>query len=111
MKEKLKKMTNDQLVARRDELKAIGENPENRSADELEQLAEERTAIDEELTERRAAAARDQLRRDTVANMVGANVLASQPQPEQRDLGAHSPEFRSAWLKNLAHSMNVTQFG
>ena len=41
MKEKLKKMTNEQLVARRDELKAIGENPENRSADELEQLAEE----------------------------------------------------------------------
>ena len=111
MKEKLKKMTNDQLVARRDELKAIGENPENRSADELEQLAEERTAIDEELTERRAAAARDQLRRDTVANMVGANVLARQPETEQRDLGINSPEFRSAWLKNLAQSINVTQFG
>ena len=35
-------MTNEQLIARQSELKAIGENPENRSADELEQLAEER---------------------------------------------------------------------
>ena len=63
MKEKLKKMTVAELQARAAELKGIGENPENRSADELEQLAEERTAIDEELTERRAAAAREQLRR------------------------------------------------
>ena len=103
MKEKLKKMTNEQLIARQSELKAIGENPENRSADELEQLAEERTAIDEELTERRAAAAREQLRRDAVAaGTVGTNVLATQPQQEQRDLGVDSPEFRNAWLKNLA---------
>ena len=112
MKEKLKKMTNDQLVARRDELKAIGENPESRSVEELEQLAEERNMIEEELTERRAAAARDQLRRDGVAaGTVGTNVLARQPETEQRDLGINSPEFRSAWLKNLAQSINVTQFG
>ena len=112
MKEKLKKMTNEQLVARRDELKAIGENPENRSADELEQLAEERTAIDEELTERRAAAARDQLRRDTVAGMVGANVLARQPQQqEQRELGADSAEYRTAWLKKMAVRDGVALFG
>ena len=59
MKEKLKKMTNAELIARRDELKGIGENPESRSVEELEQLAEERNLIEEELTERRAAAARD----------------------------------------------------
>ena len=112
MKEKLKKMTNDQLVARRDELKAVGENPENRSADELEQLAEERTAIDEELAERRADAAREQLRRDTVANMVGANVLARQPQQqEQRELGADSAEYRTAWLKKMAVRDGVALFG
>ena len=112
MKEKLKKMNNEQLIARRDELKAIGENPENRSADELEQLAEERTAIDEELAERRAAAAREQLRRDTVAGMVGANVLARQPQQqEQRELGADSAEYRTAWLKKMAVRDGVALFG
>jgi HK97 family phage major capsid protein len=112
MKEKLKKMTNEQLIARRDELKKIGENPENRSADELEQLAEERTAIDEELAERRAAAAREQLRRDAVAGMVGANVLARQPQQqEQRELGADSAEYRNAWLKKMAVRDGVALFG
>ena len=113
MKEKLKKMTNDQLVARRDELKAIGENPENRSADELEQLAEERTAIDEELTERRAAAAREQLRRDNVAaGTVGNTVLARQPQqPESREYNADSPEYRTAWLKKMAMRDGVALLG
>ena len=112
MKEKLKKMTNEQLIARRDELKKIGENPENRSADELEQLAEERTAIDEELTERRAAAAREQLRRDAVAaGTVGTNVLARQPQQEQRELGADSAEYRTAWLKKMAVRDGVALFG
>ena len=102
MKEKLKKMTNEQLIARQSELKAIGENPENRSADELEQLAEERTAIDEELTERRAAAAREQLRRDTVAGTVGLNVLATQPAAlEHRTYDAGSPEYRTGFLKTL----------
>ena len=113
MKEKLKKMTNAELIARRDELKGIGENPESRSVEELEQLAEERNLIEEELTERRAAAARDQLRRDGVAaGTIGTNVLAAQPAaPEQRQMGVDSPEFRNAWLKNMAQSINVTQFG
>ena len=104
MKEKLKKMTNAELIARRDELKAIGENPESRSADELEQLAEERTAIDEELTERRAAAAREQLRRDDVANgRLGGNVLGMQPQGLQarRSYNSESPEYRTGFLKTL----------
>lgn len=112
MKEKLKKMNNDQLIARRDELKAIGENPENRSAEELEQLAEERNAIDEILGERRAQAAREQLTRDGVAaGTIGSNLIANQPANEQRDLEVDSPEFRNAWLKNLAQSIKVNQFG
>ena len=111
MKEKLKKMTVAELQARQNELRKIGENPENRTTEELEALAEERTAIDEELNERRAEAARDQLRRDQVAGTVGLNVLARQPETEQRDLGVDSPEFRNAWLKNLAQSINVNQFG
>ena len=111
MKEKLKKMTVAELQARQKELKAIGENPETRSAEELEQLAEERTAIDEELAERRAAAALEQLRRDTVAGTVGVNVLARQPETEQRSLGADSPEYRSAWLKKMAVRNGVALFG
>ena len=111
MKEKLKKMTVAELQARQSELKAIGENPETRTADELEQLAEERTAIDEELAERRAEAARAQLRRDTVAGTVGTNVLATQPAAEQRDLGADSPEYRKAWLKKMGVRDGVALFG
>jgi HK97 family phage major capsid protein len=112
MKEKLKKMTVAELQARQKELKDIGENPETRSADELEQLAEERTAIDEELAGRRAAAAREQLRRDTVAGTVGMNVLASQPAAqEQRTMGADSAEYRNAWLKKMAVRDGVALFG
>ena len=111
MKEKLKKMTVAELQARQNELKAIGENPENRSTEELEQLAEERTAIDEELAERRAEAARAQLRRDTVAGTVGVNVLARQPQQEARNYGPDSNEYRTAWLKNMAVRNGEMLFG
>lgn len=113
MKEKLKKMTVAELQARQSELKAIGENPENRSTEELEQLAEERTAIDEELAERRAQAARDALRRDAVASgTMGTNLLGIVPQQqEQRELNADSPEYRRAWLKKLAVRDGVPLFG
>ena len=113
MKEKLKKMTNAELIARRDELKGIGENPESRSVEELEQLAEERNLIEEELTERRAAAARDQLRRDGVAaGTIGTNVLARQPEPaQQRNYGPDSAEYRTAWLKKMAVRDGVALFG
>jgi HK97 family phage major capsid protein len=113
MKEKLKKMTNAELITRRDELKAIGENPESRSVEELEQLAEERNLIEEELTERRAAAARDQLRRDGIAaGSIGTNVLARQPEPaQQRNYGPDSAEYRTAWLKKMAVRDGVALFG
>ena len=113
MKEKLKKMTNAELIARRDELKGIGENPESRSVEELEQLAEERNLIEEELTERRAAAARDQLRRDGIAaGSIGTNVLARQPEPaQQRNYGPDSAEYRTAWLKKMAVRDGVALFG
>ena len=113
MKEKLKKMTNAELIARRDELKAIGENPESRSVEELEQLAEERNLIEDELTERRAAAAREQLRRDGIAaGSIGTNVLARQPEPaQQRNYGPDSAEYRTAWLKKMAVRDGVALFG
>ena len=102
MKEKLKKMTIAELQTRKNELKAIGENPESRSADELEQLAEERRLIDEELNERRAQAARDQLRRDQVAGNAGLNVLAHVPaEQENRTYDTGSPEYRTGFLKTM----------
>ena len=113
MKEKLKKMTNDQLKQRVEELRDIADNPENRSAEELEQLAEERKLIDEVLTERRAEAAREQLRRDNVAGgVVGSNLMASKPVMENRKTyGPDSPEYRSAWLKNMAVREGVHLLG
>ena len=112
MKEKLKKMTNAELKSRLEELRSIGENPETRSAEELEQLAEERQAIDEIMTERRAEAAREQLRRDNVAGgVVGSNVLASKPVEEKKSYGPDSPEYRSAWLKTMAVRDGVHMLG
>lgn len=114
MKEKLKKMTVAELQARATELQGIGNNPENRTAEELEALAEERTAIDEELNERRAQAAREQLTRDQVAaGTVPAAPVArmTTAAAEQRTYDANSPEYRRAWLKNLAVRDGVSLFG
>ena len=49
MKEKIRKMSNEQLKNRVEELRGIADNPETRTADELEALAEELDL--EELTE------------------------------------------------------------
>ena len=84
MKEKLKKMSNDQLKQRVEELRGIADNPENRSAEELEQLAEERQMIDEVLNERRAEAAREQLRRDSVAGGQIVSIPVGSAPQEQR---------------------------
>lgn len=113
MKEKLKKMSNDQLRQRVEELRGIADNPESRSAEELEQLAEERQMIDEILNERRAEAAREQLRRDSVASgQIVSTPVGSAPQEQRTAVpGVDSPEYRNAWLKNLASEMGVTQFG
>ena len=59
--------TNEQLTARLEELRGIGENPGERTTEELETLAQERAAINEELEKRRKAAAIDTLRRQQVA--------------------------------------------
>lgn len=115
MKEKLKKMTVAELQARQSELRAIGENPENRSADELEQLAEERSAIDAELEERRAQAAAEQLRRNAIADGTApVTVLQNRSNStadETAAPGADSNEYRMAWLKRLAVRDGVSLFG
>ena len=89
---------NEQLTARLEELRAIGENPGERTTEELETLAQERAAIDAELNKRRAAAARDALRRQQVA-AGGAGVrtietLGGQDQQDgQSDAEARAQQF------------------
>lgn len=103
MKEKLKKMTIAELQARADELRGIGENPENRTTEELESLAEERNAIDEELNERRQAAARAALRREQIASGEAQTMTVSQMGAgrQARSYSDESPEYRSGFLKGL----------
>ena len=109
----VREMTNDQLKERLEELRAIGENPEERSAEELEALAEERQAIDAEIETRRQEAAAAELRREKVANgQIGGNIMSVMPENnEQRNYNADSPEYRSAWLKKMAVRDNVPLFG
>ena len=113
MKEKLKKMNNDQLLQRVGELRGIADNPEGRSAEELDQLAEERQLIDEVLNERRSEAARERMRRENVASgQIETVPVGSAPQEQRKAVpGVESPEYRNAWLKNLASEMGITQFG
>ena len=88
--------TTEQITARLEELRGIGENPGERTAEELEQLAQERAAIDAELERRRAAAAQAALRREQVANGAAKNVrnVAGMNQGEQENgAEARAQEF------------------
>lgn len=109
----VREMTNDQLKERLEELRGIGENPGERTAEELEALAQERQAIDAEYETRRQAAAAEQLRRDNVANgQIGGNIMDTMPKTEEvRTFDASSPEYRNAWLKNMAVRNGVHLFG
>ena len=109
----VREMTNDQLKERLEELRAIGENPEERSAEELEALAEERQAIDAEYETRKKEAAAEQLRRESVANgQIGGIIMSNMPETqEKRTYDASSPEYRSAWLKEMAVRNGVHLFG
>ena len=81
----VREMTNDQLKERLEELRAIGENPEERSAEELEALAEERQAIDAEYENRKKEAAAEQLRRESVANgQIGGIIMSNMPETQEK---------------------------
>ena len=57
-------METEQLNERLEELRSIGNEPGERTAEELEKLAEERQAIDAEIENRKKKAAADELRRE-----------------------------------------------
>ena len=90
--------TNEQLEARANEILA---EMNNEDAD-LEQLRAEAQAIAAERRAREAQAARNEIRSQMAA---GAGTPIARPAAaasrEQRCYDADSPEYRSAWLKNL----------
>lgn len=92
--------TNEQLTARAEELRGIADNPGERTTEELEQLAQERAAIDAELEKRRNNAALEALRRQQVANGgTGVRTLETMPtggnqqQNQQNEAEARAREF------------------
>ena len=91
--------TNEQLEARANQ---ILQDMEKDGAN-LEELRKEAKAISEEREARKSQAARTEIR-SRIAG--GAGRVVSRPQQpagcEERSYGADSPEYRSAWLKNLA---------
>lgn len=71
----LQNRSTEDLTNRLEEIRGMADD-ESRSTEELEQLAQEREAIDTELNNRRAAAARDVMRREAVAgNTAGVRTV------------------------------------
>ena len=97
--------TNEALQNRLQELRSIGENPGDRTQEQLDELVQERKAIDAEIETRRRAAAQAELCREQVASgAVGGSVLGMSPAaPEHRTYDTGSPEYRTGFLKTMLH--------
>jgi len=95
--------TNEQLTARLEELRGIGENPGERTTEELENLAQERAAINAELEKRRKAAALDTLRRQQVAQGgTGVRTIESMSAQGQQN-GQSDAEARASQFAETRH--------
>ena len=106
-----KNMTVEELEARRVQ---IGEEVEKDGAD-LDALEAEIKGIKAELEARKEAAAQKAEIRNAVANGNG-KVVAEIPTQEKRTMeeikyNAQSPEYRTAWLKNIAQRDGQMIFG
>lgn len=106
-----KNMTVEELEARRVQ---IGEEVEKDGAD-LDALEAEIKGIKAELEARKAAAAKKAELRNAVASGDG-KVVAEIPTQEKRTMeeikyNAQSPEYRTAWLKNIAQRDGQMIFG
>ncbi len=93
--------SHEELEARLAELTGIGENPEERSVEELEGLAEEREAIEAELETRRAAAEAEARKCEEAARSLKEPEKTFKESEERKMFEVESKEYRSAWLKNL----------
>ncbi len=94
-------MSIEELEARRDELRAIGENPEERSADELEALAAESREIDAELESRKEQAEAEKRACEEAAENGETIKTFEEEKRMEKTFEINSPEYRSAWLENL----------
>lgn len=102
--------TNEQLTARLEELRGIGENPGERTVEELENLAQERAAIDAELNERRAAAARDALRRQQVAaGGAGVRTIETMGGQEQQDEQSEAEARAQQFMETRRNTLPVNE--
>ena len=102
-------MTNEQLEARSSEIIAEMEKPDA----DLEELRAEAQRIRDE-KELRAEAAQKAETRKAVAQGEGTtirNIKEEHEMPEVRTYNASSPEYRRAWLKDLAVCDNKHLFG
>ena len=105
----LTEMNGEQLEARKAEL--LSEMKEKRDAlntDELEARQAEILALDAELEARRAAAAEEARQAEEVAKQAGKKIFKEE---KSMNYNAASPEYRTAWLKNLAVRDGVSLFG
>ena len=105
-----KNMTVEELEARRVQ---IGEEVEKDGAD-LDALEAEIKGIKEELEARKAEAAKKAEIRNAVAS--GAGTVIKETPTEERKMeeikyNAQSPEYRTAWLKNIARRGDQMIFG
>ena len=100
----MNEMTIEQLEARLSELTAIGENPEERSNDELAALVEERKAILAELESRKAQAAAAAEQRAAIAASKTVKVVKEFGKEENKmeinELRA-SAEYNKAYIRAL----------
>jgi HK97 family phage major capsid protein len=110
MNMEFKNMTVEELEARRVQ---IGEEVEKDGAD-LDALEAEIKGIKEELEARKAEAAKKAEIRNAVAS--GAGTVIKETPTEERKMeeikyNAQSPEYRTAWLKNIARRGDQMIFG
>jgi HK97 family phage major capsid protein len=110
MNMEFKNMTVEELEARRVQ---IGEEVEKDGAD-LDALEAEIKGIKEELEARKAEAAKKAEIRNAVAS--GAGTVIKETPTEERKMeeikyNAQSPEYRTAWLKNIAQRDGKKIFG
>lgn len=98
----MNEMTIEQLEARLSELAAIGENPEERSNDELAALVEERKNIIAELETRKAKAAEEAAKRAAIAASKTVKVTNEFRKDDNTmtitELRA-TPEYNSAYIR------------
>lgn len=99
---KLTEMGLEALEERLKELTKIGENPEQRGNDELEELVNERREIERELERRKAEAQAEERACADIANSGDVKPMESFEKESRKMFEVNSVEYRDAWLTAMA---------